>query len=150
MWNTREFKSWDQMKQRCLNPNNHAYAAYGGRGVKICREWLVAFLNFYRDMGIRPIDTSLDRIDNDGNYSCGHCDECVAEGWILNCRWATAKEQCNNRNNNHIIEFNNETLNTTQWAEKIGITVQALNQRINKLGWTLEQALNTPKRSRKK
>jgi len=78
------YQSWRDMKRRSQNPNHKYYNYYGGRGIKVCKRWQ-NFANFLEDMGERPENTTLDRIDNGGNYEPG------------NCRWATPKQQVQNR-----------------------------------------------------
>lgn len=103
------YRTWADVKTRTSNPNDKQYQDYGGRGIKMCERWqgLYGFDNFVEDMGERPENHSLDRIDNDGDY----CKE--------NCRWATRHQQCANRRDN------NETVGVcwhkqrTKWLAQI-------------------------------
>lgn len=89
MSGTREYYTWGGMIQRCTNPDYHNYHFYGGRGITVCDEWRNSFEVFYKDMGPRPKNTSLDRVKNGLGYSKD------------NCRWATPAEQCANRREKH-------------------------------------------------
>ena len=86
----REYNSWNAMKGRCLRSNHHAFHNYGGRGITICEAWKNSFEQFFADMGVRPDNTSLDRIDNEGDYTQD------------NCRWADRKTQ--RHNSRHICK----------------------------------------------
>jgi len=135
MSNTPEFSTWRNIKKRCYCVNNISYKNYGGRGIKVCEEWLHSFETFYKDMGKRPSNKhSIERIDNMDDYT------------PENCLWATHKEQGNNRRDNVIITFQNKTQTMTQWAEEIGISKETLWNRINNLSWSIEKSLTEPLR----
>ena len=134
MSETRLYHIWSNMIDRCENQNVSHYFRYGGRGITICKEWrnsFEAFGNWALSNGYRD-DLSIDRIDVNGNY----CPE--------NCRWATPKEQSNNKRNNHLIEYNGETKTMKQWCDQFGVSFDLVKQRINKLGWSPEMAFFTP------
>lgn len=121
--NTRLFNIWSSMKQRCMNPSCKSYPQYGGRGIAVCPRWLgpSGFENFRSDMGGPPVGKSIDRYPrNDGNYEPG------------NCRWATPKEQAENRRNRQqpIYELNGESLTLTAIAERSGLSRERVRQRL--------------------
>ena len=118
------------MLQRCNNPNNRQYHHYGGRGIKVCDNWLT-FEGFLADMGIKSDGMSLDRIDPNGNY----CKE--------NCRWATNYTQQNNKRNNTFVEYNGKVQTLAQWARELDINYDTLVDRISRYGWSAERALTT-------
>lgn len=132
--NSRLFSIWANMISRCENKNIDTYKYYGKRGISVCYEWRNSFQEFY-DWSISngyKENLTLDRIDNNKNYSPD------------NCRWATIKEQSNNRRGNRILTYNGETRTLTQWAEIIGCRESMLRSRLNR-GWSVEKAIETPK-----
>ncbi len=105
---TTEYVIWKGIKSRCYNKNSGSYHNYGGRGIIVCERWLHSFENFLSDMGERPEgDYSVDRIDNNSNYTPD------------NCRWATRKEQCNNRRTNIKLLVDYDTHITLLQAVKL-------------------------------
>lgn len=131
--NTRLYNIYLAIKNRCLLKSCSNYKRYGGRGIKVCREWIDNFENF-REWSISNgynDQLSIDRIDNNGNY----CPE--------NCRWTTVKEQANNRRSNVILTYNGISQTIMQWSEEINIPYMTLRARIER-GWSVQKALTTP------
>lgn len=118
---TPEYTAWKNLKGRVGNPKTPLFHRYGGRGIEVCSGWKGSFSSFLADIGERPTpESSVDRIDNNGHYSCGHCSQCLSNGWIANCRWATRIEQGRNRGNNRHLERDGEVLVLAEWCEKLG------------------------------
>ncbi len=137
---TRLYKCYNHIIYRCYDCSNIQYEDYGARGIKVCEEWKNDFMSFYNwamKNGYRD-DLTIDRIDVNGNYEPS------------NCRWATAKEQANNRRNNIVIEYNGERHTLAEWAEKlpINISFSSLYNRL-KGKWTIEDAFTKPVDRRK-
>lgn len=125
---TPEYQTWINIRARCYQVSNNRFKSHGGRGIVVCERWLV-FENFLADMGTKPSPLhSIDRRDNDGNYEPG------------NCRWATRKQQANNRRNNHFIAHNGQSQTLQQWSNEFGIDRRTLAQRIRN-GWSMTDAL---------
>lgn len=134
------YKIWCSMRYRCYNKNQKGYKNWGGRGIKVCDNWLGenGFLNFKKDMYDGYLDhinkygkrnTCLDRRDNDSNYSKN------------NCRWVDRFEQNSNTRRNKYIIFNGEELTMSGWARKLGVDRSTILYRIFKANWPLERAL---------
>ena len=116
MTGTPTYNSWAMMHRRCRDtPSNPDFADYGGRGITVCDRWSV-FENFLADMGERPVGTTLDREDTDGNYEPG------------NCRWATAEVQQRDRRNNLWITHEGETRTLADWSRRLGIDAGTLRR----------------------
>jgi hypothetical protein len=130
MSRTRAYTIWCSMMGRCRNPNNDAYANYGGRGISVCQRWSL-FEDFYADMGEPADSQSIDRIDNDGDYS------------PQNCRWASRTEQNRNRRNVRLLTVDGETASMAEWADRSGIDLRTIWLRLKK-GWSDDAAVKTP------
>lgn len=129
---TKLYKVWAAVKQRCTNPKNKAYKNYGGRGIKLCDEWLEyepfeewAFENGYAE-GLQ-----LDRIDNNGSYSPD------------NCRFVSTLENSHNKRNNVWITIDGKTALAVDWAKEVGVDVEVIRKRLRK-GWTPKEAVFAP------
>ena len=132
MSRSTEFYIWSGILARCYNQNSAAYHRYGGRGIQVCDEWKESFEAFYKDMGDRPSNNhSVDRIDNDGDYS------------PENCRWATRQEQGRNTSSNRWFTYNGKRMILADWAKEVGMPLARLHTRL-KRGWTFEDAITIP------
>lgn len=132
---TRMYGIWTDMKKRCNNKNHWAYSHYGGRGIGYADEWEL-FENFHEWSINNGYDDSLtlDRIDNNAGYS------------PANCRWATRKEQANNKSNTKKYTVNGGEYTLSQLSEMHGIPYHTLHGRVAQYGWCIEKAISTPPR----
>ena len=129
---TRTYSTWASMRERCNNPKSFGYENYGAKGIKVCNEWNSSFEKFFSDMGERPLNTTIDRIDNSKGYFKG------------NCRWASPKLQTLNRGATVWLEYGGEILCLSDMARKYGLTTTMIRDRIRK-GMTTEQAIEMPR-----
>lgn len=127
---TRLYRIWCGMNERCKNPKHPQYESYGARGIQVCPEWndYETFRNWALENGYTKY-LSIDRIDNNGGYN------------PENCRWATAKQQANNTRKTRLITYKGETHSVCEWARILNIKQSTLNMRLNKYGWSVEDAL---------
>jgi hypothetical protein len=132
---SKAYASWQKAKQRCTVVTASDYPLYGGRGIRMCEEWMNSFEAFYQHMGDRPKGKfSIERIDNSKNYEPG------------NCRWATDTEQANNKRNNTLLTLDCCTLTIHQWEKERPMVKSATVRQRLKLGWSHKDALLKPVR----
>lgn len=128
--NTRLYKIYSNMKDRCYNKNNYAYKDYGLRGITICKEWLEDFNAFYEwaiNNGYKD-NLTIDRRDNNSGYSPN------------NCRWITRTEQCLNTRYNKVITYNNKTQTLKEWTDELRLPYSKIWERLHR-GWDFERAI---------
>jgi len=130
MSRTKVYAVWRAMLQRCENPKAQRYSMYGARGIRVCKRWHV-FENFYADMGPPPKGRSIERKNNDGNYTPS------------NCYWATAKEQAANLQRTRRLTYAGRTMNIAEWARETKQPPLRIWQRLNR-GWSVGDALTHP------
>ena len=133
---TKLYSVWSAMRNRCINPRYPQFYLYGGRGIRVCSAWsrYPVFESWAIEAGYQE-GLSIDRIDNDGDYS------------PANCRWVDSFEQGRNKRNNRFITHNGETKTLSEWARAHGLAVNVLHSRL-KTGWSIKAALSTPARRR--
>jgi hypothetical protein len=124
-----EYTAWLSMKARCYYKPYECHSRYGDRGISVCPEWENSFEAFFAFMGKRPsAKHSIDRINNDGNYEPG------------NVRWATAKEQSDNRSITLKFEVGGKIMNIAELSEMCGVKGRTIRKRLQR-GCSLDQAL---------
>ena len=124
---------WQGMKRRCYNKGFKQYSSYGGRGIKVCDRWKNSFASFIQDMGERPDGYSIDRIDNDGDYS------------PENCRWASRRTQSLNRRDTRIVTINGVDYKAHVLSELSGLKTDTIMERAKKID-SLEELLDPERR----
>lgn len=138
MSNSKEYKVWCAMKTRCTNPNRDNYKYYGGRGIKVCKEWLESFETFYKDMGPCPSpEHTIERDDVDADYSPG------------NCKWVHLKEQAFNKRNSIKVVYKDNEISLSKLVRDLGLDYDLMYVRISN-GWSVEDAIEKPKRHSRK
>lgn len=128
---TRIYNIWSGMMDRCYEPSHHSYGNYGGRGIRVCERWHDV-QTFAADMLPIPTGRTLDRVNNDGNYT------------PENCRWATPSEQQRNTRRARRLTFDGRTESIATWAEEKGMSLQTLLMRLRV--WPVDKALTQPLR----
>lgn len=128
------YNTWRSMIARCHNPKNPSFQNYGARSITVCERWRASFADFLADVGARPSPRhTLDRKDGSGNYE------------PANVRWATRREQAENRFDNRFIEYRGERRTLTAWARRFAVHPATLHSRLIEFGWTMDRAVSEPR-----
>lgn len=139
MRHSKEYSAWQSMKQRCFTENAHFSSRYIKRGITVCPEWAADFEAFLRDVGRAPSKAhSVDRIDNNGNYEPG------------NVRWATRREQGNNRENNVRLDLDGEVKTVAEWGRSTGLGANIIRLRLKSGDSTKERLLRPSKQNKRR
>jgi hypothetical protein len=125
---SRVYTIWKGMRRRCQSPKALEYRNYGARGISVCERWQT-FENFLSDMGEPEDGLTIERINNDGNYEPS------------NCKWASYKDQLNNRRNNHYVSAFGRRRTLTQWSEEMNIPTSTIKNRLYRAKLSPEEAL---------
>lgn len=126
-----EYKAWAGMIERCHNPDNKKYPAYGARGIRVCARWRTSFPKFLADMGQKPAGFSLERKNNSRGYG------------PRNCIWAGPKTQARNRRNNKIVTMNGRQMSLAEAVETAGADYGRVALRLRR-GWSFARAISEP------
>lgn len=129
---SKEYKIWKGIKTRCYTPSATGFENYGGRGITVCKRWLISFENFLDDMGLCPEGFSLDRKNNNGNYSPS------------NCAWVCKSKQARNKRNTIKLKFKNKNLTIPEWSRLLSISKFTLYTRLRR-GWNTKDILTRRK-----
>lgn len=130
---TRLYREWSGIIQRCTNPNDTSWERYGAKGITVCEEWkrFEPFKEWAMSNGYNDTLT-IDRINSNGNYEPS------------NCRWASVREQANNKQGTLWIEYGGERLQLSYWADRLRIPYHTLYDRLHRYGWSVERAFTEP------
>ena len=127
---SREYCTWSSMIERCINPRNASFKAYGGRGIRVCMEWQRSFAAFYQHIGPKPTAKhSIDRIDTNGNYEPG------------NVRWATREDQDATKRGNRYVEAFGLRKTIAGWSRIVGLSPVTISERLRR-GMSCEDAVS--------
>jgi hypothetical protein len=146
---TPEYAAWRGMIGRCRGYAEKDRSRYSERGILTCTGFK-DFEFFIQELGLRPsMEHSIDRIDNDGHYSCGRCEECARAGRKLNVRWATRHEQAINTCKTRMLVCGGRKMCLSDWSRETGIPLTSIWIRLRN-GWSVEEALTTRKGQNRK